>query len=764
MNRLLGLIGLAACVTGARASLPSVAVTPSSTRVGMGRTLKVTAAARLDDGKPASGRLLLPYVNGRRWGHHEYADAAGKATFLLPMPNPGPADIQVALDGAERPTEEWIWSDKPADAQTVRFEKTFHLPCRPRDATLWVVADDRATVTVNGRTVGAVAGWATACRVPAGKLGLRPGRNVIAIEAFNHAGPAGLLVRLVWTGGASTSSATASTGSATASGVIVTDRSWRASVGGRRARCVSFGKADQGLWSPMMRDWPTVTPRDRLIAGHPMPNGAIASRSVRVEVFRRPVQTIKGDGKRLVGIQWEPWFTPLNAAWTTAQAVPLCGFYWSWNRDVTRQHMLWLIESGVDFLVVDWTNHLWDRSAWDDRPDATNEIIHSTTLALETLATMRDEGISVPKMVLLLGLTNGPSTTMEAVNEEMAWIHHTYVRNPRFAGLFLDHDGKPLILLFNGGGPGWLIGQGDPLVDDRFFTVRWCSSQHQVARDNEHGYWSWMDGTFDLPVTMRDGAPEAMTASVGFFGPGGWLARGAYGRRNGWTLAESFQSVMRVKPRYLQIHQFQEFAGQPEGQGYGPERNVYVDSYSSELSDDVEPTSPTTPAYRGEGGWGFSSLNMLRALVDLYRQDKPETSVVAIGAPLHGSVARGPSLAIEWTLVGCPARGFRVTVTGLDAQGKARTATRVEPAMARRTSVALTGMARGPLTVSVVAEGTRSRYRPSWTEDSLPLAKPVEAYAEVVCRKADGASTAVLGRARGGNAPRSARRHAPEGR
>ena len=33
-----------------------------------------------------------------------------------------------------------------------------------------------------------------------------------------------------------------------------------------------------------------------------------------------------------------------------------------------------LAESGIDFLVVDWTNHLWDKKHWDERPDGTNEI------------------------------------------------------------------------------------------------------------------------------------------------------------------------------------------------------------------------------------------------------------------------------------------------------------------------------------------------------------------------------------------------------
>lgn len=722
--RLTGLVGLIALgvVPGAvSAAPPAVSVQVSVRRIGMGRTLAVTATARDARGRPASGRLLLPYVNGRRWGSHEYADAAGKATFLLPMPNPGPADVQVVLDGATRATEEWIWVERQADAQTVRFEKTFDLPDTPMSATLWLAVDDRATVFVNGRSVGTAHGWVRACTVQQRNLALKRGCNVIAVEAYNHSGPAGLLVRLQWT-------------TDRASGILVSDRSWRASVLDKRMPCVSAGKADQGLWAPIMEDWPTVVTRSKLMAGSVMRPAATASRPLRVEVVRRALHPIRSDPRRLVGIQWEPWFTPLNASWNTAQAVPVFGFYWSWNPDVTRQHMLWFAESGIDFLVADWTNHLWDQTAWNSRPNHTNEIIHCTTLALETMAAMREEGIPVPRMVLLLGLTNGPSTTMEAVNEEMEWAYHACVRNPRFKDLFVDVEGKPLILIFNGGGPGWLLANGDPLVDDRHFTIRWCSSQHQISRDNEHGYWSWMDGVLDLPVTMRDGKPEAMTASVAFFARDGWLGKDANGRRNGWTLVETFRKAIQVKPAFLQLHQYQEFAGQPEGQGYGPNRDHYVDSYSPEFSDDVEPTSLTAPAYRGEGGWGFSTLNLMRALIDLYRQPRPVTTVIAIGQPLHRQHVTAKALTLTWNVVGKPARAFIVTASGRDARGKTVQVVRRLPASARSATLDLRGLARGDVTVRVQGVGTRCRYRPSWTEDSLPLAKPVESYAAISVR------------------------------
>lgn len=120
-------------------------------------------------------------------------------------------------------------------------------------------------------------------------------------------------------------------------------------------------------------------------------------------------------------------------------------------------------------------------------------------------------------------------------------------------------------------------------------------------------------------------------------------------------------------PQFLFVCQWNEFAGellflllmvapfigfagtgQANGQGYGPNHDDYVDSYSAELSNDMEPTSLTACAYARPntvcGGWcvhccglllllraatmvsqcifrcrGFREANLFRAAVDLVR-------------------------------------------------------------------------------------------------------------------------------------------------
>ena len=682
-----------------------IQVQVDQTQVGMGRSVEVAAQVRRSDGTPAEGYLLLPYVNGRRWGAHEYADAEGRAVFHIPLPNPGPADITVASRDVVPSTESWIWAGEARDQQTVHLSHAFDVPPGTTRATLWCAVDDSATVYLNGEKVQDFGGWIDTPPVADLQARLRDGPNLLAVEARNGTGPAGLLVRLELEGPAGTA-------------VIDTGPEWQAfdtppadwpspSPEGQPAAVI--GQALNALWSGAMLNWPGKEQRADLVTGTPIREGLIASKPAHVDVEWRKLDAIPSDPEHLVGVQWEPWFTPLNASWTTAQAVPLMGLYWSFNRDVTRQHMLWLMESGTDFLIVDWTNHLWGKEHWDERPDGTNEIILATTLALEVLAELRDEGHPVPRVVLYPGLNNGPSTTMQAINEELDFIYNNYVRNPRFAGLFVEYLGKPLVIIHNGGGPGALEGQVPP--NDEHFTIRWHSSQHDANHLNEAGYWSWMDGSLEPAVTYYEGAPECLTVSTAFFSGGGWLADTAYGRRGGWTYIESFKSALKYRARFIEIHQFQEFAGQPEGGGYGPDHNVYVDSYSVELSDDIEPVSLTTPAYRGDGGWGFLYLNLTRALVDLYRQSTPETTVLALARPAYREVVGGDTLEAYWTWAGVEPTSFTIEIDGEPvARDLAGTSTALDVA----------ALAPGPHTLRLIANSTRSRYAMSYTRDSLP--------------------------------------------
>jgi len=582
--------------TGSQTQDVTVHITADRATIPMGCSVRVEAVVE----GAARDYILLPFVNQRRWGAHERPDAQGKATFILPLPNPGPAHVQV-----------------------------------------------------------------------------------LAL------------------------------------------------------------KSDTDYWMGLKEQ------QELLLAGRPMPSEGIRSNILELVVTWRAFPP-RAPSETLFGIQWEPWFTGGARRWHTAQAVPLMGFYDSYDRDVTRQHVLWFMDLGVDFILPDWSNHIWGCRHWDERSDGVNALLHATQLALETLADMRAEGLPVPQLALMPGLSNGRPATMEALNEELEWIYHNYLRNPRFEGLWQTFEGKPLIVILDTGAVAHPQGSAESAfripffkqtlemsateldafraaqvpVDDTHFTVRWVSSQNQTTRHHELGYWSWMDGVIDPPVTYKDGVAEAVTVTPTFFNAQGWTGAGAYGRRGGATYLETFKMALAHRPKVVFLHQFNEYSGQPQGHGYGPDHSIYVDTYSVELSDDLEPVSLTAPGFRGDrGGWGFYYLNLTRALMDLYRGKAGDSTLLAVSGPARGAVVSGVTLPVTWSIVGAPASGFTLAVDG-KAIRKHIAGTGAE--------LSLAGLAKGPHILTVIAEGAQTRYPLSWIELDDPLEASVPAKVDVL--------------------------------
>jgi hypothetical protein len=627
---------------------------------------------------------------------------------MIPLPVVGIQEIQVqARPAIPKSIESWIWASQVKDGQTIYLTKNINLKANVSKADMWFAVDDTGTVFINGQKVVSRGGWHEVQPVSVAKL-LHPGDNAISIVAANGTGPAGVLFRLEMD-----------------KNTIGSDASWRVyddqpdgwplvtSQGG--ANATDEGKPESASWS--LDSWPTAREQSLYTCGVLMPADAIVSNVIQVRVDRRKLQIPPKDPNHLIGVQWEPWFLPTNVGWSTAEAVPVMGFYSSFMPEVTRQHVIWFAESGIDFLVTDWSNHIWQKATWDDRDPGSNELIHSTSLAMEVLASMRDEGIPVPKMTLLTGVSYAPNGEV-ALNGMLNWIYQMYIRNPRFKDLWVELDGKPLILVLDCPGAYYKAGKK---LDDRF-TIRYNGANHELSHMDQNGFWSWMDGTEAPSVAMVNGKAEALTACIGYFSDGGWKRPTARGRRGGATLLENWRSVLKYRPSFLQVHQFNEFAGQMEGQGSGPNHDGYVDTYSEELSDDFEPTSLTASGYRGNGGWGFHYLNLVRALIDLYRQPVPATTVVIISSPSPREVVKGDSVKVVWDAIGKPAAGYTVQVNGKTvAQGVNE----------KSATVDLSPFHDGPLTIRVTAENTKSRYLLSSIEDSLPLSEPVAAYAEV---------------------------------
>jgi len=249
--------------------------------------------------------------------------------------------------------------------------------------------------------------------------------------------------------------------------------------------------------------------------------------------------------------------------------------------------------------------------------------------------------------------------------------------------------------------------------------VRWMSSQNETTRHHELGYWSWMDGTSEPPVTYRDGVAEAATVTPSFFNALGWTDVQARGRRGGSTYLETFKVALRHRPRVIFLHQFNEYTGQRDGDGMGPDHDIYGDTYSVELSDDIEPVSPTAPGYRGDrGGWGFYYLNLTRALMDYYRHKADDCTFLAVSSPARNAavLSSNKTLNVTWATAGAPAQHFSIAIDGNPV---------VQGVTGTTVAVALDLIPKGPHVLTVSADNAFTRYPLSWTELETPLAEPI---------------------------------------
>ncbi|MCL5020623.1 MAG: hypothetical protein M1339_02950 [Bacteroidetes bacterium] len=480
--------------------------------------------------------------------------------------------------------------------------------------------------------------------------------------------------------------------------------------------CVVAVKREKG-------DWMGSSDPNLLLVGSPMRrNEGLCSNRVNVRVTWRRMPSPEGDG-HIFCVQYEPWFDRLSS-WSTAEAVPLLGFYESNDENVIRQHILWFIDSGINAVMLDWSNHIWGCRHWDQRSSAARSIINNTTFFLEELAKMRDEGLRVPKVVLMPGLSNGPPASMTALNEEISWIYQNYILDPRLKGLFLTYDGKPLIIILDTGAIGDKRARTSPAfripyfkqslryfatvldsfraaqgpIDSSHFAVRYMSSQNQLTHYDKLGYWSWMDGQLKPVVTYCDGKPEAVTVTPSFFGRHGWTAPGAVGRLCGWTYLKTFDVALEHKPRIVFLHQFNEFAGQKEGEGYGKDRKIFLDEYDNELSDDIEPTSLTSGGYRDrKTGWGFYYLNMTKALLDVFRGKSKGSTILAVAPP---DVHRN-GLFLKWAAVGPVPRNYTILI-----DGKAF----VKKFAGQRCTIPIGDLPEGDHVVTILANGVGTYY------------------------------------------------------
>jgi hypothetical protein len=458
----------------------------------------------------------------------------------------------------------------------------------------------------------------------------------------------------------------------------------------------------------------------------------------------------------LIGIQYEHWFFGPQS-WKTTEAIPLMGKYTT-DEPTVAKHYAQFHELGIDWLLIDWSNMLWMREAWNAQdewnPQAgeTGRLVDKTAVLFKTALDLHRQGKYAPKLVFLLGLQNGPPVAhkMDRFNAILAWLKTNYLNKPEYKDLWLYYGGKPLVtILYVPPDPCTQLPQdlaGSQLHGEDW-TIRWTGAELQKTHGERCGMWSWMDGVIPQIVTMRDGmAEETVVTPSSFVLPGnGWTAPTAIARDHGVPYVESWKAALAVRPKFIQVHQWNEFAGQQKGKGFAASywdpqavaaaqkggSDIYYDEYDVQRSDDIEPTELHGCGYRGCGGWGYYYYNLTRAMISLYRGKTPDITVLALSEP-EGKVetSAGP-VELHWAWAGKAPESFSIALDGKEvASGLEGTSYRLN----------LSGLKAGTHRVVLRAAGVSTRFSLDAARPAKESAKPLPVEAEVSFETVAGAA------------------------
>ena len=143
---------------------------------------------------------------------------------------------EIAFAGGVGLQAHWLWSSRyPRVGETIRLRREFNVAGSAQHAELRGLADDRATVFLDGRDVAELT---SARRFATAKVSsLKAGKHLLEIEATNQAGAAGVWLQLDWTD---------SDGQAQR---LVTDSDWEVrDTNGAWRRAVSLGLLGIAPW------------------------------------------------------------------------------------------------------------------------------------------------------------------------------------------------------------------------------------------------------------------------------------------------------------------------------------------------------------------------------------------------------------------------------------------------------------------------------------------------------------------------------------
>ncbi|MBP5312047.1 MAG: hypothetical protein J6112_04350 [Clostridia bacterium] len=275
--------------------------------------------------------------------------------------------------------------------------------------------------------------------------------------------------------------------------------------------------------------------------------------------------------ERQVGIAYTTWF---RSDWKWGEGhtwdIPWLGSYSSLDRNVIKQHGIWLRDAGVDFVFVDWSNNI------NYIPETMRKLradFRTIEDATEALFDVWADIPGAPKICIFTGPGHeqGPGEKDTFANGRMAaktdQIYNTFLANERYRKMYYEYLGKPLLLCY-AATPAFFQDNVSPYEDDRF-TVRWVTGfvgQQGNLFDSEtlisKIFWSWEERGAQT-FTVLDGHPECMTVNASTRSQGktpgtaGYIAPAL--RDNGNTFRRAWARARLIGPKLVLVVSFNEW-------------------------------------------------------------------------------------------------------------------------------------------------------------------------------------------------------------
>ncbi len=172
-----------------------------------------------------------------------------------------------------------------------------------------------------------------------------------------------------------------------------------------------------------------------------------------------------------VGIFYYLWYGALDSDWKPPKFVdfPILGNYNSSNFTVIKQHLRWIEDLGVDFVVLSW---------WGFQDPYGN----FTDSAAKKVLNVAEAEKSNLKFAIMVEPFNSPMPY-----KYVEIYNHVYNEfAARFGSFYYEEEGKPLIFFFNNDS---LTPNGVVLLDSRFETV--------LVGHESYVDWLYTDLVFD---------------------------------------------------------------------------------------------------------------------------------------------------------------------------------------------------------------------------------------------------------------------------